>query len=145
MMHVSYCRSGIHNFVSVAMLIGFAGIMAGMVFVVLEDGVDVFLSHTGCAMSNLILHKTGPGTAYMGMTISNMGSTTITDINITLYDDDQTPHHLYNSSEIYPGYGSEQYSIMNATITPSRHYAIGVLAHADDGSVAECSAVYRVL
>ena len=137
-------RLGIHGFMEVSMLIGFAIVMAGAVLAMLSDTIGNTTNTIECVLSDILLYKTGAGRAYFAASVSNVGSDTITSANVTFFDDGGRMYGFYNDTlAIKPGQTLEETGSFLADITPRNHYMIGAFVSSGYGSMSECSTVHK--
>ena len=133
-------RRGIHSLVAVCALIGFVLGMSAVLFVVLSEYVGITSNSTDC-LAETSLHVTGENRAYYAATLRNLGTGTITSVDVTFVDDDGTKHGFYNDTvtiaagEIW----SDDNDSVVAKLLSGKSYATRATVIFDDGSMVECS------
>ena len=133
-------RRGVHSLVAVSILIGFAIVMAGLLLAVLTEYGDITMSSTECHMTYASLYRTGTNTAYLSVSVSNLGSEEITAIEITFSDDNGETYGFSDTVNILTGDTWEKMGTVPASVS-DKEYVLRASVRTDDGSTTECHAV----
>lgn len=133
-------RRAISPIIATILLVGISVAGIAVILPLMTSSTDTLNQSTACYLLNVKLYDiTTTSQAYFIVNLENLGSTDVTDAQITFFDDLDAEYGFYeNSLELYPESSLMRNQTFAASITTDNTYLVNATITANDGSRASC-------